>query len=81
MELCFVSLQYGDTGLHLAARRSYPEIVKMLLEDGADVDVVNAVYLIPIFTMALGTGTVNKYRYYIIRNCKILHYNIKRYFY
>ena len=43
--LCFfvLLLQSGRTALHLAASCNYPEIIKILITNGADITVVNKV--------------------------------------
>ena len=42
---CFfvLLLQDGWTALHLAANKNYPEIIKILFSNGADIAVVNKV--------------------------------------
>ena len=39
-------LQYGDTALHKAASRGHLEIIKLLIDYHAAVDVTNKVYMI-----------------------------------
>ena len=38
-----ISLQYGDTALILAARWGYTDVVKILVEHGADIHIKNKV--------------------------------------
>ena len=42
---CFfvLLLQYGQTILHWAARNNHPEIIKMLISNGADITIVDKV--------------------------------------
>ena len=37
------SLQYGDTALHKASRYGHPEVVKLLLQSDANVNVIDKV--------------------------------------
>ena len=39
----YFSPQYGNTALHLASRNGHPEVVKLLLQSHADVNVKNNV--------------------------------------